>query len=196
MAGVERDLSALVRDAAAGDAAAWDALVERFSGLVWSVARGYGLNRADAADVSQTAWLRLVEHLGDIRDPDAVGGWLATTVRHEALRTLRRSGRAIPTDADEWDVGVADDLLAIDERLTADEHKAALWQAFARLPDRCRALLRVLMADPPPSYAEAAAALGIPIGSLGPTRARCLERLRASPELGSISVEPGGSFLS
>lgn len=182
---------ALVRAAAEGDQVAWGALVERFSGLVWAVARAHRLSKADAADVSQTTWMRLVEHLGDIRQPERVGAWLSATARHECLRVIRKSGRAVPTELDDdhlADTGVEVEL-ELDARLDAAQYHQALWVALERLPERGRALLRVLMADPAPSYAEAAAALGMPIGSLGPTRARCLERLRNSPELAALAGE-------
>ncbi|HEX2272873.1 MAG TPA: sigma-70 family RNA polymerase sigma factor [Acidimicrobiales bacterium] len=182
---------ALVRAAAEGDQVAWGALVERFSGLVWAVARAHRLSKADAADVSQTTWMRLVEHLGDIRQPERVGAWLSATARHECLRVIRKSGRAVPTELDDdhlADRGVEVEL-ELDARLDAAQYHQALWVALERLPERGRALLRVLMADPAPSYAEAAAALGMPIGSLGPTRARCLERLRNSPELAALAGE-------
>ncbi len=191
----EAAVAALVRAAAEGDQAAWAALVERFSGLVWAVARAHRLSRADAADVSQTTWLRLVEHLGDIRQPERVGAWLSATARAECLRVIRKSGRAVPTELDDRHLAAADgDVeLDLDARLDAAQYQEALWAAFDRLPERGRALLRVLLADPAPSYAEAAAALGMPIGSLGPTRARCLERLRNSPELAALAGELAGS---
>jgi RNA polymerase sigma factor (sigma-70 family) len=187
----------LVRAAADGDQVAWTALVERFSGLVWAVARAHRLSRADAADVSQTTWMRLVEHLGDIRHPERVGAWLSATARHECLRVIRKSGRAVPTELDDDHLadGGVDAEVELDARLDAEHHYEALWTAFERLPERGRALLRVLMADPVPSYAEAAAALGMPIGSLGPTRARCLERLRNSPELAALAGELTGSAV-
>jgi RNA polymerase sigma factor (sigma-70 family) len=191
----EGAVGALVRAAADGDQAAWGALVERFSGLVWAVARAHRLSRADAADVSQTTWMRLVEHLGDIRDPERVGAWLSATARHECLRVIRKSGRAVPTELDDDHLADSDAEVGfeLEARLDAAQHQEALWAAFERLPERGRALLRVLMADPAPSYAEAAAALGMPIGSLGPTRARCLERLRNSPELAALASELTGS---
>jgi RNA polymerase sigma factor (sigma-70 family) len=191
----EGAVGALVRAAADGDQAAWAALVDRFSGLVWAVARAHRLSRADAADVSQTTWMRLVEHLGDIRDPERVGAWLSATARHECLRVIRKSSRSVPTELDDdhlADSG-AEVGFELEARLDAAQHQEALWAAFERLPERGRALLRVLMADPAPSYAEAAAALGMPIGSLGPTRARCLERLRNSPELAALAGELTGS---
>ena len=183
----------LVRAAAGGDQQAWDALVARFGGLVWSVARAHRLGAADAADAVQTTWLRLVEHHAQIRDPDRIGAWLATTARRECLRTLRRQGRQVPTD----DVVVpADDEAstpAPDVRLLRAERDAVLWRALDALPDRCKAVLRVLLADPPPRYDEAAAALGVPVGYLGPTRARCLEKLRRTLETTGIAVDPGAS---
>ena len=189
-------VAALVLSAREGDQTAWDGLVERFSGLVWAVARAHRLSKADAADVSQTTWMRLVEHLDGIREPERLGAWLAATARHECLRTIRKTGRAAPTELDDdhlpdTDVDLGPEL---DARLDAAEHQEALWAAFERLPERGRAVLRVLMADPAPSYAEAAAALDMPIGSLGPTRARCLERLRKSPELAALAGELAGSM--
>jgi len=184
----------LVTDAAEGDPQAWTALVERFSGLVWSVTRAYRLSPADAADVCQTTWLRLVEHLGDIRDRERVGAWLATTARRECLLTLRKAGRAVPTEFDDDHLVSPDNTSDVDAGLDAGRYQAALWRAFEDLPERGRALLRVLMADPAPSYAEAAAALGMPIGSLGPTRARCLDRLRQNSRLAGITPDLGGSL--
>jgi len=177
------DLSELVGAAARGDPRAWEVLVERFGGLVWSVARTYGLSEADAADVAQTAWLRLVEHLHRIRDAQRVGAWLAATTRHEALRMLRVVGRQLPMGED-VQLEPSDPVPVTPEsQALASEQRNLLWQAFASLPPSCQRLLRVLMADPPPSYQEVAAALDMPIGSIGPTRGRCLERLRRLADL-------------
>jgi RNA polymerase sigma factor (sigma-70 family) len=177
----------LVRAAADGDQHAWDELVERFTGLVWSVIRAYRMGPADGADVNQVVWLRLVENLDHIRDPERVGSWLATVARRECVRLLRRSGREVAVDdveVSDEDTGVTSDL-----GLLTSERDRAIWQAFERLPPQCRALLRVLMADPRPSYDEVAAALEMPIGSIGPTRQRCLDRLRRSPEVASMGRE-------
>jgi RNA polymerase sigma factor (sigma-70 family) len=168
----------LVQAASAGDRQAWERLVHRFAGLVWSVSRAHGLSDADAADVSQTAWLRLVEHLHRIRNPERVGTWLATTARHEALRVLRRAGRQVPVGDDEALEPPEPTVETPEAHLLASERSELLWRAFAALPSHCQRLLRVLMADPPPSYHEVAAALDMPIGSIGPTRGRCLARLR------------------
>jgi RNA polymerase sigma factor (sigma-70 family) len=176
------DLAELVRAASKGDQRAWEGLIGRFNGLVWSVARAHGLSRADAADVSQTAWLRLVEHLHRLRDPERVGTWLAATARHEALRTLRRARRQLPVGDDaELDAELGRSGPPVDSpeaRTLAAERSELLWRAFAALPPRCQTLLRVLMADPPPSYQQVAVAMDMPIGSIGPTRGRCLNRLR------------------
>jgi RNA polymerase sigma factor (sigma-70 family) len=174
----ETGLAELVRAAAAGDQRAWEHLIGRFGGLVWSVARAHGLSQADAADVSQTAWLRLVEHLHRLRDPERVGTWLASTARHEALRTLRRARRQVPVGDDAELEGSGPPAESPEGRTLAAERSDILWRAFAGLPPRCQTLLRVLMADPSPSYQQVAAAMDMPIGSIGPTRGRCLERLR------------------
>jgi RNA polymerase sigma factor (sigma-70 family) len=179
----DADVSELVGAAARGDQRAWEGLVDRFGGLVWSVARAYGLSEADAADVAQTAWLRLVENLHRVRDAQRVGAWLAATTRHEALRILRVAGRQLPV-GDDAELELPDSVEATPESLAlAAEQRGILWQAFATLPPACQRLLRVLMADPPPSYQEVAAALDMPIGSIGPTRGRCLDRLRRTADL-------------
>lgn len=181
-----------MRAAAGGDQAAWDALVQRFSGLVWSIARAHRLGAADAADVSQTAWLRLVENLGRIREPDRVGAWLATTSRNECLRVIRRSGRQVPTDLDAEIDLEADEVAAPppDAGLLTGERDTELWRAFSAISERCQSLLRLLIADPAPSYEEIGALLGMPVGSIGPTRARCLDHLRRKA---GITTGAGGS---
>jgi RNA polymerase sigma factor (sigma-70 family) len=166
--------AATVAAAARGDQAAWNRLVDRHSSLLWTVARAHRLSSDDAADVVQTTWLRLVEHLPEIRNPDGVGAWLATTARRESLRVLRTGRRSEPVEAIE---AVADGA-ELDDRLLRDERDAAVARAFARLPARDQALLRLLTLDPAPSYEEIGAALAMPIGSIGPTRGRALERLR------------------
>lgn len=179
------DTGQLVTSAADGDAAAWQALVERFSGLVWSVTRAYRLGYADAGDVFQTTWLRLAEHIKRIEQPERVGAWLATAARRECLQCMRTSGRAMPTDDSErlegapaLDNPTEDAILEAEQEREDAQRAKALWRAVGQLPARCHELLRVLMATPPPSYAEVAAALGLPVGSIGPTRARCLRALR------------------
>ena len=176
----------LVRAAASGDQQAWELLVERYSGLLWAITRSYRLTSAECADVIQTAWLRLVEHLGRLREPEYVGAWLATTTRRECLRVVRARARVEPVSDDAvFDRAEPGHPTPEDEALRK-ELDTMLWQAVDALSDRCRQLLRVLAAIPPPSYQEVSAALGMPIGSIGPTRARCLERLRH--ELGTMGI--------
>jgi RNA polymerase sigma factor (sigma-70 family) len=170
--------AALVKAAAAGSSEAWDALVERFVSRVWAIARAHRLSPADAEDVCQVTWLQLVTHLDTIREPERVGAWLATTARHECLRVLRRSGRQVPVgDADQLEPEGAESP-AVDTGMLTAERDALLWQALSALSPQCQRLLRALMADPEPSYQEVSSALDMPIGSIGPTRARCLNHLR------------------
>lgn len=188
------DVAQLLDAAAGSDQRAWEAVVGRFSGLLWSVARAHRLSDADAADVVQIAWLRLVEHLPRIREPAAVGAWLATTARREALRALRRAGREtlpgedLALEPDDRPGGGPEAVV-----LAADRDRL-LWRSLDRLPQRCRMLLRVLMADPAPSYAEVGAALDMPVGSIGPTRSRCLEQMRRELARVGISAGAGGSI--
>jgi len=169
---------ALARAAATGDQEAWARLVQRYNAMVWSIVRSFRLGHHDSVDVVQTVWLRLVENLGRLREPDAVGTWLATTARHECLSQLRRRDRqAIPMDAAIRD---ADDTASPQpgDALMDKERNAALWAALGRASAQCQQLLRILATDPPPSYQEVSVALDMPVGSIGPTRARCLEKLR------------------
>lgn len=188
-----QSVSGLVEAAARGDQAAWNALVDRYNGLVWSVARGFGLSATDAADVAQTTWLRLVERLSTIRDPERVGAWLATTARNECRQTLRRGGRQIPTDDDYQLEPREPDEAPVDAQVLTAERDDALWQAVDALSDACRRLVRVLMADPAPSYEEVGAALDMPVGSIGPTRRRCLERLRGLVDATGLAPDCGGA---
>jgi RNA polymerase sigma factor (sigma-70 family) len=172
----------LLRAAAAGSQGAWDTLVARHGGRVWAVARAHRLSTADAEDVHQLTFMRLLTHIETIREPSRVGAWLATTARNECLRILRRAGRTMPVGDDEI-LDAADPVLApVDSRLIADERRRALVAALARLSERCQRLLRVLMADPEPTYEEVGLALDMPIGSIGPTRGRCLTHLRRELE--------------
>ncbi|MGW3999156.1 RNA polymerase sigma factor [Amycolatopsis sp. NPDC004772] len=182
------DTTTLLEAAARGDQAAWDALVDRYASLLWSIARAHRLRDADAADAVQTVWLKLVENLGRIKEPERLPGWLATTTRHECLRQLRRTDRERPTDDQVWQSEPAPGP-AVDAALLLDERDAALWRALDKLSDQCRRLLRVLMATPPPSYAEVADALDIPVGSIGPTRQRCLGRLRERAGQAGLGTE-------
>ncbi|MEU4193352.1 sigma-70 family RNA polymerase sigma factor [Kribbella sp. NPDC026611] len=169
------DNLALVAGIRSDDPVAWTALADRYTNLLWFIARGMRLNTEDAADAIQTTWLRLVERIDSVRQPESIGSWLATTMRHECLAVLRRRSKVEITELVD-DVPDEDDPL--DHALLHREQDSALWRAFRSLKPRCRTLLRVLMADPPPSYEEVAAALDMRIGSIGPTRQRCLAALR------------------
>jgi RNA polymerase sigma factor (sigma-70 family) len=166
----------IVAAAAGGDETAWNHIVESYSGLVWAIARAHRLSHGDAADVVQSTWLRLVEHLAQIRNADGIGSWLATTARRESLLTLRRAARCEPTA--DVDVGPDAPPPGLDADLLRHERRAAVAHALGRLPLRDQALLRLLTLDPAPSYEEIGAALEMPIGSIGPTRGRALARLR------------------
>jgi RNA polymerase sigma factor (sigma-70 family) len=176
------EVERLVARARDGDSAAWDALVDRYLPLVTAVIGRLRLSQADADDVNQTVWLRLVEHLDRLREPRALPGWLATTARHEGLRLIKRRRRDQPVDpgAGAFDTGEVFDL---GEALTQDLRSQALREAMMELPEKRRELLLLLIADPPVSYDEISARLGIPKGSIGPTRARALEQLRSSRAL-------------
>ena len=187
--GQGRDLTELVEQAAGGSQDAWDLLVDRFASTVWAIARGHRLNPSDAADVFQTTWLRLVEHLDKIEQPESIGAWLATTARHEALRVLRLGGRQVPNgDAFE---SLADSRPegAVDSDLLSDERSRLINKLVEVLPVRSQTLLRLLSADSPLSYKEISVALSLPIGSIGPTRARALEQLRRLALASGISLQ-------
>jgi RNA polymerase sigma factor (sigma-70 family) len=174
-------LTKLVDTASAGDQRAWNALIDAFAPMIWSIARAHRLRDADAADVAQATWLSLLEHLTDLREPDRVGAWLATTARRECLRILRGAGRRILYGDDCPEHESADP--GPGDRLLVSERDAALWRSFSRLRPSDQALLRLLMTDPRPAYEEISAALDIPIGSIGPTRGRALARLREQLEI-------------
>jgi RNA polymerase sigma factor (sigma-70 family) len=175
------DVAQLVRRAAGGDSWAWERLVDQYSRLLWAMTRDFKLPESDAADVVQATWLRLLEHIDRIEYPDRIGSWLATTARHECLRHLAARKRVVLVQDDDAALtGVAEPQPELDERLLADERAQAVREAVAMLPWRSQQLLQLLMADPPASYTEISSQLGLPIGSIGPTRGRCLERLRLS----------------
>ena len=186
-------LAALIARAAKGDQNAWEELVERFAPLVWSICRRYSLERADIDDVAQNVWLRLVERLSTIREPNALPGWLATTTQRECLRLLRvnqRLERRGERLADEMapalpPVGV------IEEEIIKAEWNRSLLIAFSQLSLPCRELLLLLMQEPPVPYTEISKTLGIPVGGIGPSRARCLAKLRRCQPLADLLDEEG-----
>jgi RNA polymerase sigma factor (sigma-70 family) len=187
----------LVSRARDGDRTAWDQIVERYAPLVWSICRQFRLDRADADDVGQGVWLRLVEHLPTLHEPAALPGWLATTTRRECLRVLRigqrrdKYERPMPPGAPA-DLAEPDEIRAgsPEAELLDIELQVALRAALASLPDNCQRLLMLLISDPPLSYAQISARLRLPVGSIGPNRGRCIEALRRSPALAGL-IDPG-----
>jgi RNA polymerase sigma factor (sigma-70 family) len=172
------EVSRLVLAAASGDGAAWNELVRRFSPLVMAVTRSYRLPAADAQDVSQTVWLRLVEHLANLREPEALPGWLARTTQHECSRQVRRAQRVLPVDP-QTDGAMQHPAIAdLDADILRAELRQALRDGLRELPARDQWLLQLRAADPPTSYHEISQLTGMRIGSIGPTLRRSLDRLR------------------
>ena len=180
----------LVHAALAGSRPAWDELVERFTPLVLSITARYRMSPADAADVSQTVWLQLVQHLAKVREPRALPGWIAATVRHECVRVLRERQRTLVLDPLDPSGPLEGRGFRpspdSDDDLERQERHEALLAGFAELSQRQRQLLLLLLTDPPPSYADVSARLGMPVGAIGPTRARALDRLRRTPALAAL----------
>ncbi|MGB6580073.1 MAG: sigma-70 family RNA polymerase sigma factor [Streptosporangiaceae bacterium] len=177
----------LVTRARNGDKQAWDALVERYAPLVWSICHRYRLGSADAQDISQSVWLQLVGQLNKVRDPAALPGWLATTAQRESGKARRAARRSLAlghvldaTRVPGQQTGMAEHELLLAER------DAALHEAFTRLPPSCQRLIAMLIEDPPVPYAQISAKLGIPVGSIGPSRGRCLEKLRRDPAIAAL----------
>jgi RNA polymerase sigma factor (sigma-70 family) len=176
----------LVLRAREGDRDAWNAIVDEYSGLLWSVVRGFRLGDAQAADAVQTTWLRLVEHLPAIREPERLAGWLRTTARRVCLEVLRGSAREHPVEAigdierSERDLVSAPAEEGPEMCSLRAERAELVRRVVADLPERQRALIGLLIVSPPLSYEEISARLEMPIGSIGPTRARILARLRTA----------------
>jgi RNA polymerase sigma factor (sigma-70 family) len=172
------DVARLVRRAATGDKQAWERLFDQYNRLIWSITREFKLVESDAADVSQTTWMRLIEHIDRIEHPERVGSWLAATARNECLRSLAARKRLVLAHEDVNFDGPAEHEPEVDAALLAEERAEVVREAMAHLPHRWQRLMEMLMADPPVSYAVISDELGLPVGSIGPTRGRCLARLR------------------
>jgi RNA polymerase sigma factor (sigma-70 family) len=178
----------LVARATAGDQGAWNEIVERYTALVWGICRRYGLDRQDSDDVRQAIWLALVENIRTLREPAALAGWIATTAQNacrHVLREARRHDHAELPPADQMPPYL--DAVTMEEMIVAAERVAGLCAAYAELRRPYRELLAMLMCDPPRSYADISAALGLAVGSIGSMRARCLEELRRSPHIAAIA---------
>jgi RNA polymerase sigma factor (sigma-70 family) len=169
----------LVADARNNDATAWNELVDRLGNLVWSVTRGFGIPVHDAVDISQTTWLQLARRLDRITDPERLGLWLATTTRRECMTYLSRmTGPRRTESVDDLETRPSQSVSTEDAVMRREECRE-LWDAVNRLPDGCRALIRLFLCDPEPSYAEVAVALDMPVNSVGPRRQRCIKRLKS-----------------
>ncbi len=176
------DNTALTNQAAAGDQAAWNEIVRRFESLVWSVTYGFRLPQAAREDVFQLTWLRLLDNIERIDTPERLAGWLATTARRECLAIVRSTARVTPVE-DFDDLFVED---SSDTRLLSDERLQAVHRGIRELGERCQLLLGLLAHDPPVEYVDIAEILGIALGSVGPTRQRCIDRLRSRPSVAKL----------
>jgi RNA polymerase sigma factor (sigma-70 family) len=168
------DLLAAARE---GSEDALGQMVTELSPLLWQVARAAGLSSGDAEDVLQTTWMRLVAHLGDIHDSAALTSWLVTTTKREAWRVSAEGRRQLPADQESF-AELPDQGPGSEEQVITEDQRRALWAAIGQLSRRCQELLRIIAFAPRPDYTAVAAALGMPVGSIGPTRGRCLAKLR------------------
>ena len=188
------NIAVLVAAAARGDQAAWDEIVDRYTPLLVKIIMKYRLTSGEMEDVAQTVWLRLIEHLGDLREPRALPGWIATTAKREAVRCAVSMARMEPKDPHDE---VWSSQLATEDELGAEmmrsELQTALLEGLAMLSARQRNLLTILSAEPPVSYAEISHRTGIPVGAIGPTRARALERLRRTPSVRALVTTAVGA---
>lgn len=180
----------LVTRARDGDKGAWNELVERYAPLVWSICRRHRLAPADVDDVGQSVWLRLVEHLPGLREPAALPGWIATTTQRECVRLQKAGRRTEPVDPMDNTQDFGNDGVPVDEELLLHERREAVRAAFGQLPPRCQTLLSMLVQDPPEPYGEISRKLHMPVGSIGPNRARCLDRLRRAPAFAVLLDDP------
>jgi RNA polymerase sigma factor (sigma-70 family) len=183
----------LVQRATSGDERAWAALVEEYGGLLRSIAAGYRLSAGDAEDAAQTTWLGLVQHVGELRTPEAAVGWLATTMRRNCLRLLRQRRRELLRDDwTQW--SLPDESVALDRGVLTAERDRVLWAAVDRLPQRQRQLVQNLFASREQSYGEIAVSMSTAVGSIGPARQRALRQLAAL--LGEAGVSRGDQLCA
>jgi RNA polymerase sigma factor (sigma-70 family) len=196
--GDDPSVTDLVIRARNGDRQAWDAIVERYAALVWAICRRHRLDDADAHDVGQSVWVQLVGQLGQIRDPAALPGWLTTTARRECDKARRAANRSQALAHVLAAARLPDQQTGMPEyELLQAEWHVVLREAFARLPPGCARLVAMLIEDPPLSYAQISSELGIPVGSIGPNRRRCLDKLRRDPAIAALlHAEAGSQELS
>jgi len=181
-------MAELLDAARGGSDDALSRIVTEHSPLLWHVARAAGLSSGDAEDVMQTVWLRLLAHLDDIRTSAALTGWLVVTARREAWRVRAAGRKQVPAGGEALDT-LPDQGTGPQEQVLIDDQRRTMWVAIAQLSERCQELLRVVAFVPRPDYSAVAAELGMPIGSVGPTRGRCLAKLRVL-----LGLDPEGSL--
>lgn len=175
-------LTTLVDNAVAGDRVAWDMIVDRMNNMVWSVVRSFRFSDADANDAAQMIWLRVVENLHKVRDPERLGLWIATTSRRECMRLIEKKSRVTPTDPDTGFTRLkAPGDVEMDQISRADAQRVL--DSMQMLSTDCQDLLRLVLCDPPLSYKEISEVLGIAVGTIGARRQRCLLQLRAAAQL-------------
>ena len=180
-------VAGLVTRARNGEEQAWDALVERYAPLIWSICRRHRLGGADADDIGQRVWRQLVGHLDKFPDPAALPGWLATTTWRECARVQHAAHRAHAAGhAPDTETIPDHQAQTLEQQLLAAERHAALREAFAQLPPRCRRLIAMLIQDPPVSDADISATLGIPARSIRRNCHSCLQRLRRYPAVATL----------
>ena len=170
-------IASLVGEARQGSEEALGQIVTELTPMLWQVARAAGLSAGDAEDVVQTVWMRLIAHLDDIHTSAALTGWLVITARREAWRVCAAGRKQLPADTESFDALPAREP-GSEEQVIIEDQRRTLWRAISQLPGRCQELLRIIAFVPRPDYAAVAAELGMPIGSVGPTRGRCLAKLR------------------
>jgi RNA polymerase sigma factor (sigma-70 family) len=186
---------ALVERARQGDQGGWDGIVDRYAPLIWSICRRHRLAPTEIEDVGQNVWLLLVRYLPTLREPAALPGWLAKTTRYECLRIIE-TNRKLKDGEQPLDFEVEDAAETADDQLLAAELNAALYAAFLHLPDMCRKLLTMLMLqDDPASYTEVETTMNMKVGGIGPTRSRCLKKLRQSPAMAAFLEAEGGRHV-
>ena len=180
----------LVERARDGDDGAWAALVRRFANVIWAASASFAFDRDTRDDVFQMTCLRLLDHLDAVREPERLAGWLAVTARRECLAVVRDRSRWLAHDDFDDVLSAAPD---VDHEMQRNETISAVAEALDEIDAPCRELLRLLVSDPPLSYETIAEILGRPIGSIGPTRARCLEKLGRRPAIVRITDGPASS---
>jgi RNA polymerase sigma factor (sigma-70 family) len=184
--------AALLRRAVQGEQQAWRELVDRNSAVVWGAARAYSANSADAEDVCQATWLSLAENVGRLRTPEALPGWLVTTARRESLRLAKARRREAPAGLDGAVLDLPDPAEGPESKMLRSMTSSRMWQAFAQLSQRCQQLLRVVAVAPEASYAQISEALGLPRGTIGPKKSRCLAALRERMAAADMPEEAAG----